>query len=316
MFVYPYAVSRSESTEHPDLDADGENPSSGPDKMRIWWGCLAFGLAACLYYLAVEIYLLGVGLGFPLDDSWIHLQFARNLFNGDGLSFNPGVLVPGSTAPLWTALLSLMYFLPGNPVVWIKLVGVGLYLMGGLLTYRLSRAMSLDRWLANVATIVTLATSWLVWSALSGLEISLFIVLSLAGVLLHIKERRDPSRLPLSLPILGLGFLARPEAALLILLALVDRVLVFQRSQDGQLSWKSPRWRNLLFGLTLVVLIAAPIVMFNLSVTGSMLPTTFGAKSGGVARWLPEMGYLYTVLGIFFQAQPWMTLFAGAGASS
>ena len=38
------------------------------------------------------------------------------------------------------------------------------------------------------------------------------------------------------------------------------------------------------------------------------------AKSGGVARWLPEMGYLYTVLGIFFQAQPWMTLFAGAGA--
>ena len=282
--------------------------------MRIWWGCLAFGLAACLYYLAVEIYLLGVGLGFPLDDSWIHLQFARNLFNGDGLSFNPGVLVPGSTAPLWTALLSLMYFLPGNPVVWIKLVGVGLYLMGGLLTYRLSRAMSLDRWLANLATIVTLATSWLVWSALSGLEISLFIVLSLAGVLLHIKERRDPSRLPLSLPILGLGFLARPEAALLILLALVDRVLVFQRSQDGQLSWKSPTWRNLLFGLTLVVLIAAPIVMFNLSVTGSMLPTTFGAKSGGVARWLPEMGYLYTVLGIFFQAQPWMTLFAGAGA--
>ena len=30
-------------------------------------------------------------LGFPLDDSWIHQVFARNLATGHGFSFNPGV---------------------------------------------------------------------------------------------------------------------------------------------------------------------------------------------------------------------------------
>ena len=43
--------------------------------------------------------------GFPLDDSWIHLHFARNLAEGAGFAYNPGVPVAGSTAPLWTLLL-------------------------------------------------------------------------------------------------------------------------------------------------------------------------------------------------------------------
>lgn len=288
--------------------------STPTGSVRIWGGCLVFGLAACLYYLVIEIYLLGGRLGFPLDDSWIHLQFARNLFAGHGLSFNPEVLVPGSTAPLWTALLSLIFGLPGNPLFWTKLFGVVLYLLGGRLTYRLAREMGLRYWPANLAAVVTLATSWLVWSALSGLEISLFIVLSLAGIVAHIRERRDPTRIPMSLPILALSFLARPEAALLILAAVVDRFLVFGRRQGDRVHWHPPQWRDLLLGLGVAAIIMAPVLLFNLSVTGSVLPTTFGAKSGGIVRWLPEMGYLYTVFGIFFQAQPWMALLAGAGA--
>ena len=45
--------------------------------------------------------VLGVA-AFPLDDSWIHLHFARNLAEGAGFAYNPGVPVAGSTAPLWT----------------------------------------------------------------------------------------------------------------------------------------------------------------------------------------------------------------------
>jgi len=275
---------------------------------------LVFGLAACLLYLIAEIYLLSGELGFPLDDSWIHLQFARNLAAGEGLSFNPGVLVPGSTAPLWTALLSVILFLPGSPLVWTKLVGVVLYLVGGLLTYRLSVELGIERGLASFATVMALATSWLAWSALSGLEISLFVVLSLAGILLHILERKDPSRAPLALPVLALSFLARPEAVLLIVLAVVDKLLVVETGRDGELKLRPPRWRELFLGLGIFLLIAAPVVLFNYWITGSPLPTTFGAKSTGLSRWLPEMRYLYTVFGIFFQAQPWMALFAGAGA--
>src|SRR4051794_21135502 len=66
---------------------------------------LACGLAtlACVGLLLAELYLLGGHLGLPLDDGWIHLQFARNLAHGAGLAYNPGERVAGSTAPLWTA---------------------------------------------------------------------------------------------------------------------------------------------------------------------------------------------------------------------
>ena len=43
---------------------------------------LAAALLACAGYAAAEWYLLGGDAGFPLDDSWIHLQFARNLAAG------------------------------------------------------------------------------------------------------------------------------------------------------------------------------------------------------------------------------------------
>ena len=102
-------------------------PASGVSPSRARWGLLLGGAAACLGYLAVERWTLGGRLGWPLDDSWIHLQFARNLAAGRGLAYNSGELVTGSTAPLWTALLALLAYLPGSPLAWAQLAGALLY---------------------------------------------------------------------------------------------------------------------------------------------------------------------------------------------
>ena len=252
--------------------------------------------------------------GFPLDDSWIHLQFARNLAAGEGLTYNPGELVTGTTAPLWTALLSLLHLLPGSPVIWSKLMGLGLYLLGIHATFRLARALGLSRQLAALAALLTLSTGWLVWAALSGLEIPLFIVLSLWGIILHIRERSRPSSPPYSFFLLGLSILARPEGMLLVALAVIDRLLVWGQGEDGRLRWQPPRWGSLGAGIGVVVLLVGPLALFNLAVGGSVLPTTFAAKTAGLRQWLPNLQYLYSVLAIFFRPQPFMVLFAGAGA--
>ena len=277
------------------------------------WILVLIGLAACMGYTAVEVYLLDGEMAFPLDDSWIHLQFARNLAAGEGLAFNPGQLVAGSTAPLWTAIVSLVYFLPGHPIFWVKVMGVLLFLVGGWVTFRLGLELALSRGLALLAAVLTVSTSWLVWSALSGLEIPLFVVLSLLAMSLHLRERRDGKRPPLSLLVMAVAALARPEALLLMGLALVDRLLRFERDSKGDLVWQRPEGSSWLLVLLGVLVVLVPMALFNWTVSGSVLPTTFSAKTPGMARWLPEMRFLHTVLGVFFKVQPFMLLLAGAG---
>ena len=57
---------------------------------------LAIGICAvgaALYFTHIE--WSKTFPGFPLDDAWIHLQFARNLGNGQGFSYNTGMPVAG-----------------------------------------------------------------------------------------------------------------------------------------------------------------------------------------------------------------------------
>jgi hypothetical protein len=290
------------------------NPT--PRRLPLRTLLLLAGAAAVLRYLFAEIGRLRGGLGFPLDDSWIHLQFARNLASGLGLSFNPGELVTGSTAPLWTALLALLLPLPGNVVVWTKLLGVVLYLAGIDATWRLARELDLPPGLAATAAGLTLATSWLVWSALSGMEIPLFVLLSLWGMILHLRERADPARPPLSLAVLAVAVLARPEGLLLMVLAVLDRLLAFEPGPEGP-RWRRPSLKILLAGAALAFCALAGPFLFYAWAGGSVLPTTYAAKGGGEVRsLLPNYRYLANIVGLFFRPQPWATLLAAAGAVS
>lgn len=300
------------------------------------WLLLA-ALAACAGYLAVELRTLSGGLGFPLDDSWIHLQFARNLAAGRGLSYNPGELVTGSTAPLWTALLSLLFYLPGSAILWAQLLGAALYIAGVDATWRLGKEMGLGSGLNTLAAGLTLGTSWLVWSALSGMEVPLFVLLSLWGMILHSRERRAEraaERPALSLGVFGVATLARPEGLLLLLLALADRCLLWERAESGddqggvggrggqggpggpggQRRWRRPPLTALLAGALLAACVLAGPLLFYRLAGGSFLPTTWSAKGGGLRHWLPNLQYVAAVLRIFVPVQPYMTLFCGAGA--
>jgi hypothetical protein len=284
-----------------------------PDPLRAL--LLAAGVVACLRYLFAEMSRLQGGVGLPLDDGWIHLQFARNLAQGRGLSYNPGELVTGSTAPLWTALLALLFALPGGVILWTKLLGILLYLAGIDATWRLARGLGLGRGLAALAAGLTLATSWLVWSAVSGMEIPLFVLLSLWGIILHLRERGHPDRPPLSLAVLAAAVLARPEGLLLLLLAVLDRLFSFEGGEEG-LRWRRPAPGTLLAGAIFAACALAGPLLFYACAGGSILPTTYAAKGGGTLRLLPDLHYLANVIGVFFRPQPWMTLLAGAGAVS
>ncbi|HYH45297.1 MAG TPA: hypothetical protein VEG34_06380, partial [Thermoanaerobaculia bacterium] len=300
---------------------------AGAGRAPLWLAAAA--LLVCVGYLAAELFLLG-RLGFPLDDSWIHLQFARNLAAGEGLAYNPGELVTGSTAPLWTALLALLFWLPGDVVAWTKLAGVALHLIGVDATWRLARELGLGRGLAALAAGLTLATGPLAWSAVSGMEIPLFIALSLWGMILHLRERASPGAAALSFAVLALGALARPEGLLLLALAGLDRLLVFRRAAqaagdessgepaaiDGEpagLALARPPLRPLLTGAALAACVLAGPILVYAWAGGSVLPTTFAVKAGTSRNWMPEARLLFDILGILWRPQPVAALLAASG---
>jgi len=272
---------------------------------RLVGAIAALAVLAGVAYLVLAWRVVGRA-GLPLDDSWIHLEFARRLAEGSGLAFGQGPRVAGTTAPLWTALLAALALLPGPAQLWSQLLGLGLQALAVIVFHRFCRELGLGSGLAVFATFQFGVCGYLIWGSVSGLEIPLFVLLTLMGMRLHLRDRHTRRGIAVSLPVIALSVLARPEGLLLLVLALADRALA---SRGNWRDW----WRGAWPGALVAVVCLLPVALFNLAVSGSLAPTTWQAKSGAVNGYWPSLRYLHTALGVFFRSQPWLTLLAGAG---
>lgn len=280
---------------------------------------LALALVAVsgIGFAAIDGYLAGRP-AFPLDDAWIHLQFATRLAAGDGLAYNGERWVTGSTAPLWSALLSVGGLLPGGLILlWSELLGALAFAGAVLGASRLSSELMPGRStrLAGATAFLVATTPWLLWSAAAGMEITTFTCLALWGMAWHVRELRAEetagagSALPRSAPLLAAAALARPEGALLLALALAERWWRTLSRRSGR-----PRLHSATAATALSLLVLTPTLLFYRIAGGSFLPTTFWAKAGGPLDPWPDTRYLRLVLDFFAQSQPVLTLLAAAGA--
>jgi arabinofuranosyltransferase len=212
--------------------------------------------------------LIAGAAGFPLDDSWIHLHFARNLAAGAGFSYNPGVPVAGSTAPLWTLLLGAGALVAGPTLVMAKAIGIATMLGAALLVRRAALAWGATRDAAIVAAVALVWSGPVAWGALSGMEVPLALALVSGALLAHAR-----GCVVVTAALAALAALARPEAILLIpLLALAGARLSVARAA--------------VFA-TAAIVVLAPSVAFSLATVGAPVPATAAAKvEGGLLGWL------------------------------
>ncbi len=274
---------------------------------------LLVGGTLVVFYVVLE--MLSVGrLGLPLDDSWIHLQFAKSLAEGDGLSYRPGRLVPGTTAPLWTALLALGEWLPLSPIVWAKLLGVGFTLLAASELYRLGVLYGLSSRLATLAAVTFLACDPVLFAAVSGMEISLFMAASLLGMRLHVEATEFDSREAgaLSLGVLALATLARPEGALLLVLAFAERC-IGPGIVGTTLRLRRRSRRGVGWGVLAAAVCVVPVASFSWWVSGSGLPSTFSVKTDEVHRYYPIARDLWRTAEVLFRPLPVALFLVGAG---
>jgi len=241
---------------------------------------IALGVMAVLvaYFLWREYTIAGV-FGFPLDDGWIHAQFARNLALGHGFSYNPGVPVSGSTAPLWTLLTATGYLVGGDAVLSAKVLGVFFLGLSVYFAYVLVRAISGDAREALFSAVLVASLPRLIWASLSGMEVTLAVMLTLVGIMAHVLYTTPGDRRQYIATIaFGLATLARPECAVFFVAALLDRVLTSLFIKWRELAardWIGPVAAH----VGLFLLVVAPFLLFSKRFGVGFLPNTVYAKA-------------------------------------
>ncbi|HYQ42536.1 MAG TPA: hypothetical protein VER11_11230, partial [Polyangiaceae bacterium] len=139
-----------------------------------WWGFL---LAAALPASLAIREILAANHGapaVPLDDSYIHFQFARSFAEGRPFVYSPGAVpVAGATSLLWPLLLALpqCFGVHGLTLIYFAW-GLGFVALG-LLAYETARAAEglVSPRVAWLAGVLTLAFSANTWFAASGMEV-------------------------------------------------------------------------------------------------------------------------------------------------
>ncbi|MGH7741322.1 MAG: hypothetical protein ACRENS_04800 [Candidatus Eiseniibacteriota bacterium] len=237
-------------------------------------------LGAVLIVLALTIPLRG----YLTDDTFIHLQYARNLATGQGLVFNPSERVYGCTSPLWVALIA---------------IGMGLHLDGlftakalGLITTLISLALFLELMrrtlrtpaLRAAATIAWSSNAWMARWALSGMETPLAVALVLAGFVTFTEDEpwgRTPARTG---ALWALAALARPEAAVLLALWIAYLAAEVRRGASSRLA-----------GLSLIApaVIYGGWLVFAACYFHALWPGTLAAKSAGGGALVDHLANLW-----------------------
>lgn len=237
---------------------------------------------AILSLLSLAAYLISsrltYGIGFPLDDAWIHQTYARNLGQLGEWAFIPGQPSAGSTSPLWSGLLAIGYVLRLGPYVWTFLLGwttlFGIAVIGTWIFPRLSLKNTHLIW--PVALI--LVFEWhLVWAAASGMETSLFAWLCLFILACLLAKRRNWLLIG---ALIGVSIWVRPDGLTLLGPAIMTGMLDAQSHRE--------RSRNITAILIGFVLLFGPYLYWNRALSGAWWPNTFYAKQAEYAVELAE----------------------------
>ncbi len=243
--------------------------------------------------IGVAVYVVAAhvtgGPGFPLDDSWIHQTYARNLGLSGQWAYVPGIPSAGSTSPLYTVLLAVGYALRAPFFAWTYSLGALFLAATGLISARMAERLYPAIRNVGLWTGLALVMAWhLVWTAASGMETVLFAALALLAMLVAWREMDGGSNRAhvghgVVFGLVGGALIAtRPEGVIVI--GLIGLLMLVARPQPNQVSFLA--WGAGALVGSLIALM--PYALLNLTLNGTVLPNTFSAKQAEYADYLSQ----------------------------
>lgn len=243
--------------------------------------------AGIAIWLALSAQVLG---DWIVDDAFISFHYARNLFLGNGLVFNPGERVEGYTNFLWTLLVTGMLYAGWDPVIGAHALTLlaGFALVG--LTVVLARPLAGEGWAWGAGGLLAFSGPFLCYTSRgSGMETGFYAALIAASL---VQLSRGAWRA--GGVFTALAMLTRPDGALLAVAgaaaALAGGLVLARGSSPRAMQtlgivapWRSTvaaRWdrRPLVRYLVPILVIYGVYFMLRWFYYGALLPNTFYAK--------------------------------------
>ncbi|GAA1871052.1 hypothetical protein GCM10009772_51720 [Pseudonocardia alni subsp. carboxydivorans] len=239
----------------------------------------------------------------PLDDVYIHLQYARQFGDGEPLRYQPGAeITTGASSLLWMVLLGAAHAV-GFDGRWLLAVAVAGGVVGVALAAACTSAAATrlgGRAAGWWAGLLTALCGPLLWGGASGMEVGLLAALVTGTLLSYLRERPRFRWTPV---VAALMALTRPEGFLLAAAFTAAMAWTLLRSRPGtppgELSW--PRWqRGFPWGRAAArgLLVAAPVVVFAAQLLLFRVLTGTSQANGVLAKSWLHTGFLHQPLEI------------------
>ena len=228
--------------------------------------CLVIGALITIYLSSVLGFRHGAPI-LPLDDTYIHFQYARQMAQGHPFVYNNGEdPTSGATSLLYVPMLAVGYrigFRGLSLADWALGIGALSFALSAWLIYLSIREAGGSRLLGVLVMLVFAVNGAFVWTALSGMETMLFVFSVLLCLYAYQKGWRQKAA-----AVGVLAALVRPEGALV-----AGTLAVALAWRSWQESRKLPAWT------VLPILAAGAQPLLNLGLTGTFVASGALAKS-------------------------------------
>ena len=283
------------TTTHPDDPAPraSEAPAAQETAPARWLGAAAAGvlLAAVGAVVAWAVRTNGE-FSYPLDDPYIHLRLAQNLFDTGALGINPGEFASAASSMSWPAIMAPLTGLfdtaIGIPLVLATIASVVTLVL--IDPWARRREVRLSLRIALLFGMVVIVP--LVLVSLTGMEHALQVGLSILLVSLCIDTVGDDAERTSRPWVIGLVALA---------LAATRLEIIFVAPPLFVLLAMHRRWRSVVGLCVGAALPLIAIVAIDLGQGWPPLPASISAKSlavnDGIARFLPNPDYISIAIG-------------------
>lgn len=233
-----------------------------------------------------------------IDDAFITFRYSRNIVEGQGFVYNPGIPSLGTTTPFFTLLMATISALSGRQdFQWYAIIVSALAdAVTCVLLYLLARRLTGHDWLSAAPGLLWAISPASVTFAVGGMETSVNILwmVSATAAYVLLPESNSSSRINrrhiLIGALAGLGFFTRIDAAIwigpLFLFQLVD---VWRAGKGKTLLQRIP-WQT----WAAFVLVMLPWFGFSTLYFGSPFPRSLSAKT--VAYIMPPGSALVTLI--------------------